>query len=91
MAVKTGVSLVANWEKRITKAGQKFAKLITIKAVYDRVAVIDDRAHVLIIQWPKGISKKRNLNTANCGSETHTIKQETINKEDVKELRYYKD
>lgn len=85
------VNLVANWEKKMKKAGKQFAKLITTKAVYDRVAIIEDRARVLIIQWPKGITKKRNLNTAHCGHETFTIKQEVITKTDIKDIQYYKD
>ena len=85
------MNLVANWEKRMKKAGKQFAKLITIKAVYDRVAVIENQARILLIQWPKGISKKRNLNTAHCGHETFTIKQEVIAKTDIKNIQYYKD
>lgn len=85
------MNLVANWEKKMKKAGKQFAKLTTIKAIYDRVAIIEDRPTVLVIQWPKGISKKRNLNTAHCGHETFTIKQEVIADADIKNIQYYKD
>lgn len=84
------MNIAANWEKRILKSGKQFAQLTTLRAVYDRVAIIENKASELVIQWLKGTSKKKNLNTANCSHETFTIKQETISKTNVKEIQYYK-
>ena len=87
--VNTSASLMAKWEQRMRKAGNKFALLLTNRATYDRVAVIVDRAFVLVIQYPHGSSKRRNLDTHQCGSENFTIKQETIKKDDIVNIQYY--
>lgn len=88
--MSANTSLVSNWEKRMMKSGKQFARLITTRAIYDRVAIINNNVHELIFQWLKGTSKKRNLNSANCSNETFTIKQETISKTNVKNIQYYK-
>lgn len=88
--MSASVRIAVSWERRMLKSGKKFARLTTNRAVYDRVAVIDDLTHKLVIQWLKGTSKKRNLNSANCSNEVFTVKTETISQTDVQDLRFYK-
>jgi len=85
------MNLVSIWEKKMKKAGNQFAMIRTKTAIYDRVAIVENTTTALKIQWPKGTSKKRNLNTADCRHESFTIKQEVITKTDIKDIRYYKD
>jgi len=86
-----GINFAINWEKRMLIAGKKFASITTTRAVYDRVVVVEDRPSSLIIQWLKGSAKKRNLNTANCGNDSFTVSQEDISKENIVNIRYFKD
>jgi len=83
--------MVEKWEMRMKKAGHEFAMIKTNNAVFDRVAVGDDLPTILVVQYPKRSSKNKNLNSAHSPGKDFTIKQESISKRDIVDIRYYKD
>lgn len=83
--------LVETWENKMKKAGHKFAMIQTNNTILDRAAVIADLPTMLIIQYPKGSSKNKNLSSTHTRSDSFTIKQDNISKRDIEKIRYYKD
>ena len=71
--------IVENWLKDMKRGQVRFAFLETCHAIYDRVAVLTDKATGLYIQYPKKRTKR------------WTIEKETIPANHVVSLRYYVD
>ena len=88
---KSETRMVETWELRMKTANHRFAIIKTTNAIYDRVVVIVDLPTMLTIQFPKGSSRHKNLNSAHTPSDNVTIKQENISKRDIVDMRYYKD
>lgn len=83
--------MVETWKIRMQKADHQLATLRTTKAVYGLVAVISNLPTMITIEYPKGISRNKNLGTMHSSSDSFTIKQEGISKKDIVSLRYYKE
>jgi len=83
--------MVDTWEEKMKAARNQFAMIKTTKAIYDRVAIVADLPTILTIQFPKGSSRNKNLNSGHPRSDSFTIKQENISKRDIIQTRYYKD
>ena len=72
--------MVKNWMNRCKVNGIQFAMIQTIKAIFDRVAIVEETIHYLFVEYPKGDSKKG-----------YVIKKERIPVSELQRIRYYQD
>ena len=82
--------MVEKWEEKVKANGHQFAQIRTIKAIYDRVAVVANLSTMITIQYPVGKSKGKNLKTIFTPSFEFTIKQEGIAKREIVDIKWYK-
>ena len=83
--------MVEKWEEKVKAAGHQFAQFRTVKAIYDRVAIIANLSSMITIQYPQGRHRGKNLKSIYTPSTDYTIVQENIAKRDiVGRIRYYK-
>lgn len=86
------MSLVEKWQENMRKAKRAFAIIRTDRAIYDRVAIVADLPTILTVQFPQGDGRRsKDTSTMLKLSKTFSIKQENIDKRDIRKFRYYKD
>jgi len=84
------MSFAESWEIKMKRANHKFATIQTIRAIFDRAAIITDLSTIFVIEYIKGNSKNKNLaSTHNC-STSFSVKQKNIAKKDIEKIKYYK-
>ena len=75
--------LVRRWIELNKTKDIQYATVTTKHAEFGRVAIVEDRSHVLIIEYPHRKSGDGG------GDSKWMIKREVIPRKDVTELRYY--
>ena len=81
------MTVTETWQKKMKEAGRKFAIVKTIRAIYDRVAIISDLPSLLIVEYPKRNSKGKK--SSRSPADAFSIKRENIPKNEITNLRYF--
>ena len=72
--------IVTAWIKKCRKTGSQFAQVLTVKAIFDRVAVVTKTPFSLVVEYPKGNTR-----------DGYRIKSERIPTSEVQEINWYQD
>jgi len=83
------MNTIALWLERMRKSGKDLVMLRTRSAVWDIAAVCGSTDSSITIQWPKGDTKKHNLQSHQCGHDKFRVKQETLSWSAIEYIRSY--
>lgn len=79
--------LVEVWEEKMKANGHQFAEIKTTKAIYYRVAIIDNLNTILTVQFIRGSARK-----ANAPNDSFKVVTENIAKREiVGDIKYYRE
>ena len=75
--------VIRQWRERLSSAGAKYAWIKTTKVLHDKAAVIEETEKNYVVEFPTRKESK--------GKGVWRIRKEVVAKDDVVEMRMYKE